>query len=623
MSNSTARVGPFAAAFGALGVVFGDIGTSPLYAFRESLDSEHHRLAVTEAHVLGVLSLMLWAMILVVTVKYLIIVMRADNHGEGGILALTALVNQGQRKTVTVLILAGLFGTAMLYGDGMITPAISVLSAVEGLKEAAPALESWVLVIAAVILLGLFSIQSRGTAAIGVLFGPVMTVWFIVLSVLGLAKIVTEPSIFRAVNPGYGLEFLFTNGFKGYLVLGSVFLVVTGGEALYADMGHFGRRPIAISWYWVVLPALVLNYLGQGALLLQEPEAVRAPFYLLGPNWAQWPLTILATMATVIASQALITGAFSLTVQAINLDYLPRLRVVQTSHHSRGQVYVPAINWLLCIACLALVFAFGSSTSLAAAYGVAVTLTMVITTAIVAQVARQLWNWSWLRVALTLTPLLAIDTAFAVANLFKIPDGGWFPLIVGIAGFIGFTTWHSGRVLVAERLERTGRTVEDLVSQVAIERPTRQAGTGVYLHRMQGFEPPALTANLRLNNSLHEQVVLLSVVITDDPVVPEDQRATFTPHDYGIHELEMRYGFTETPQLDADLKKLVGTPVSFDPSRTTYFLGRERLDVTHRPGMALWREHVFAYLHRNAADPASHFHLPNDRTMDIGTYVEL
>jgi KUP system potassium uptake protein len=328
-------------------------------------------------------------------------------------------------------------------------------------------------------------------------------------------------------------------------------------------------------------------------------------------------------MATVIASQALITGAFSLTVQAINLDYLPRLRVVQTSHHSRGQVYVPAINWLLCIACVALVFAFGSSSSLAAAYGVAVTLTMVITTAIVAHVARGLWGWSWSRVILTLSPLLAIDAAFAVANLFKIPDGGWFPLIVGIIGFIGFTTWHSGRVLVAERLERTGRTVEDLVSQVAIERPTRQAGTGVYLHRMQGFEPPALTANLRLNNSLHEQVVLLSVVITDDPVVAEDQRATFTPHDYGIHELEMRYGFTETPQLDADLKKLKGAPVSFDPSRTTYFLGRERLDVTHRPGMALWREHVFAYLHRNAADPASHFHLPNDRTMDIGTYVEL
>ena len=623
MSNTTARVGPYAAAFGALGVVYGDIGTSPLYAFRESLDSEHHRLAVTEAHVLGVLSLMLWAMILVVTVKYLIIVMRADNHGEGGILALTALVNQGQRKAVTVLILAGLFGTAMLYGDGMITPAISVLSAVEGLNTAAPALESWVLIIAAGILLALFSIQSRGTAAIGVLFGPVMSVWFAVLALLGLVKIVGDPSVIRAVNPGYGLEFLFTNGFKGYLVLGSVFLVVTGGEALYADMGHFGRRPIAISWYWVVLPALVLNYLGQGALLLEDPSAVKAPFYLLGPSWAQWPLTILATAATVIASQALITGAFSLTVQAINLDYLPRLRVVQTSHHSRGQVYVPAINWLLCIACVALVFAFGSSSSLAAAYGVAVTLTMVITTAIVAQVARQLWNWSWLRVALTLSPLLTIDAAFAVANLFKIPDGGWFPLVVGIVGFVGFTTWHSGRVLVAERLERTGRTVEDLVSQVAIERPTRQAGSGVYLHRMQGFEPPALTANLRLNNSLHEQVVLLSVVITDDPVVPPDQRATFTEHDYGIHELEMRYGFTESPQIDQDLKLIRDSPVSFDPSRTTYFLGRERLDVTHRPGMALWREHVFAYLHRNAADPASHFHLPNDRTMDIGTYVEL
>jgi KUP system potassium uptake protein len=616
-------VGPFAGAFGALGVVFGDIGTSPLYALRESLGSEKHRMAVTEAHVLGVLSLMLWAMVLVVTIKYLVIVMRADNHGEGGILALTALVNQGQRKTVTALILAGLFGTAMLYGDGMITPAISVLSAVEGVREAAPSVESWVRPISAVILLTLFSIQSRGTATIGVLFGPVMAVWFGVLAALGLPKIVDEPGVFRAVNPLHGVEFLLHNGFTGYLVLGSVFLVVTGGEALYADMGHFGRKPIAMGWYWCVLPALTINYLGQGALLLQEPEALRSPFYLLGPQWAEWPLTILATLATVIASQALITGAFSLTVQAINLDYLPRLRVVQTSSHSRGQVYVPAMNWLLCVACVALVFSFGSSSRLAAAYGIAVTLTMVITTALVAQVARRRWNWSPFKIALILVPLLAIDSAFAVANLFKIPDGGWFPLIVGILGFIGLTTWHSGRVLVADRLERTSRTVEALVAQVAIERPTRQPGIGVYLHRLQGFEPPALTANLRLNNSLHEEVVLLSVVTTDDPEVPADERAIFTNHDYGIHELVLRYGFVESPEINDDLARIKNAPVSFEPSRTTYFLGRERLDVTSRPGMAIWREHLFTLMHRNAADPAAYFHLPNDRTMDIGTYVEL
>ena len=610
-----------ALSIGALGVVFGDIGTSPLYAFRESLGGEHD-LVVDEANILGVLSLMFWSLIIVITIKYLVIVMRADNHGEGGILALAALVTGGNRSR-RPLILLGLFGTALLYGDGMITPAISVLSAVEGVEVAAPSVHNWVVPIVAVILIGLFAIQRHGTEVVGRFFGPVMLVWFTVLAVLGVAEIAAEPAVLRALDPSRAAVFFADNGGRGFLVLGSVFLVVTGGEALYADMGHFGRRPIQYGWFAVVLPALVLNYFGQGALLLSNPTEVENPFFHLAPDWAQWPLTVLATLATVIASQALITGAFSLTVQAINLDYLPRIHTVQTSPAHRGQVYVPAVNWGLLVACLGLVFAFRSSGSLAAAYGVAVTLTMVITTLLVASIARYRWAWSPTKTIAVLTPLLLVDVSFAGANLFKIPAGGWFPLLIGLIGFTIFTTWQAGRRLVARRIERTALTIDDFVAGLANNPPARHPGTGVYLHRQPGLVPPALLANLRHNDSLHDTIVFVSVTTQDRPHVNPAERDHVTHHDLGFHELDMHYGFTDPTPLATDLENLLIDGISFQPDHTTFFLGRERIEATDREGMARWREHLFAYLHRNASDPTAHFGLPPERSLDIGTHIDI
>ena len=606
---------------GALGVVFGDIGTSPLYAFREALAGEHN-LAIDEANILGVLSLMFWSLIIVITIKYLIIVMRADNHGEGGILALAALLRgpENQRRR---LVLLGLFGTALLYGDGMITPAISVLSAVEGVEIAAPSVHSFVVPIVAVILVGLFSVQRFGTEIVGRFFGPVMLVWFGVLSLLGALQIIDDPSVLRALDPTRAVVFFIENGGRGFLVLGSVFLVVTGGEALYADMGHFGRRPIQMGWFLLVLPALVINYFGQGALLLSDPSAIENPFFLLAPTWAQWPLTVLATGATVIASQALITGAFSLTVQAINLGYLPRMRTVQTSAHHRGQVYVPAVNWFLLASCLGLVFTFRSSARLAAAYGVAVTLTMVITTILIASIARHRWDWSTLKIAVVLTPLFLIDLAFATANIFKIPAGGWFPLVVGALGFAIFTTWWKGRRLTSERIERNGLTIDTFVKSLTKNPPHRHAGTGVYLHRRPGLVPPALLTNLRHNDSLHETIVIVSVITSDRPHVHPAEREHVTGHGLGFHEVEMRYGFTDPTPLAADLEILDTHDIAVDPDHITYFLGRERIEIVEGPEMRPWRKHLFAMLSRNASDPAAHFDIPPAHSVDIGTHVDL
>ncbi len=639
MSGTKAGPTGLITALGALGVVFGDIGTSPLYAFREALGSESNgaesdaAVAVVEADVLGVLSLMFWALIIVITIKYVLLVMRADNDGEGGILALVALIvpvsgtgatdDEPSGANRRWLILLGLFGTALLYGDGMITPAISVLAAVEGLEVAAPALDALVLPIVAVILIALFAIQHRGTETVGRFFGPVMVVWFGVLAVLGLVSIASEPSVMRALSPTYGAAFFADNGVSGFLVLGAVFLVVTGGEALYADMGHFGLHAIRLNWFALVLPSLTLNYLGQGALLLQRPEAVDNPFFLLAPGWGRWPLTILATAATIIASQALITGAYSLTVQAINLDYLPRLRTEQTSAHHQGQVYVPSINWFLLAACLVLVFGFGSSGALAAAYGVAVTLTMIITTMLVYRVARVRWNWPTGRTVAVVAPLAVVDLAFVLANLAKIPDGGWVPLLVGLAGFVIFTTWRTGRRLVYQRIERRSVSVAGFVDGLKGKRLLRHPGTGVYLHREPGVVPPALLANLRHNDALHDTVVLLSVTTVGKPHVPPAARDRWVDHDLGFLELEMRYGFNDRPCIAEDLADLVSTRVSFDPDHTTYFLGRERIQATDMPGMASWREHLFVFLHRNAGDPSVHFGLPSNRTVDIGTHVDL
>lgn len=605
---------------GALGVVFGDIGTSPLYAFRESLAGGHD-LPVDEANVIGVLSLMLWSLVIVIGVKYLVIVMRADNHGEGGILALSALVGRG--RAGGWLMLLGLFGTALLYGDGMITPAISVMSAVEGVEIVAPSIHRFVVPAVVVILAGLFAIQRHGTNRVGRFFGPVMLVWFTVLALLGVSQISNEPSVLRAVDPTRALMFFVDNGGRGFLVLGSVFLVVTGGEALYADMGHFGRRPIQLGWFALVMPALVLNYLGQGALLLVEPEAIENPFYLMAPEWAQWPMTVLATAATVIASQALITGAFSLTVQAINLGYLPRLRVIETSAKHRGQVYVPAVNWFLFIACVSLVVAFGSSTRLAGAYGVAVTLTMVITTMLIAAVARHLWHWSTIKTTVVLLPVLVVDLAFAAANVPKIPAGGWFPLVVGAIGFTIFTTWWKGRDLIGGRMRGSALTVETFVANLGLRPPHRHTGTGVYLHRTRGVVPLALLANLRHNDSLHDTIVLVSAVTVDRPHVHAAKRARVTHHDLGFHQVELFYGFTDSTPVAADLERLLIDGISFDPAFTTYFFGRERIEATERPGMWMWRDRLFVLLSRNASDPSRHFGIPPERSVDIGVYIDL
>jgi KUP system potassium uptake protein len=609
----------------ALGVVFGDIGTSPLYAMRESLEGHGHVLDVSEANVLGLLSLIFWSLVIVISVKYLVFVMRAHNQGEGGILALTALVTPDDHlrsRTRFALIAVGLFGTALLYGDGMITPAISVLSAVEGTEVATEALDQWVVPIACVILVGLFAVQRRGTASIGKVFGPVMVVWFATLGALGLAHIVDEPSVLRALSPSYGLEFFLDNGFKGFLALGSVFLVVTGGEALYADMGHFGTRPIKLGWFGLVLPGLVLCYFGQGALLLGEPDAIENPFYRLVPEAFVLPLVVLATMATVIASQALISGAFSLTMQAVQLGYAPRFRIIHTSDRAIGQIYIPAVNWVLMIACLGLVIGFRSSTALAAAYGVAVTMTMVITTVLFAVVARERFRWSARLVAALAGAFLAIDLAFFGANVFKIPAGGWFPLVVGAVVMTLLTTWRTGRNILSERIRKARVALDDFWSGLD-EPPLRVPGTAVYLFSVPNAAPPALIANHRHNHVLHERVVVVAIQTADVPRVDPEDRAQVSDHGDGILSVVLRYGFMEEPDVRGGLGEGEAASLGIDPSDVDFFLGSEQLVVTARPGMVGWREHLFAFMSRNATTAANYFGLPPDRTTIVGMRVEL
>jgi KUP system potassium uptake protein len=611
----------------ALGIVYGDIGTSPIYAIRETFNGHGHVLAVDEVNVLGVLSLVFWSLVLIISVKYLAFVMRADNDGEGGILALTALATplKALSRSRWVLVLVGLFGTALLYGDGMITPAISVLSAVEGTEVATPSLEPFIVPAAVVILIGLFSIQRRGTASIGRMFGPVMLVWFSVLGVIGLVHIVQAPQVFEALNPVHAIDFFRHAGFKGFLALGSVFLVVTGGEALYADMGHFGRRPIQLSWFSLVLPALLLNYFGQGALLLEHPDAIEHPFYRLVPHWANIPLVLLATVATVIASQALISGVYSLTMQAVQMGYSPRVRINHTSDQAIGQIYIPAINWGLCIACVALVLGFRSSASLAAAYGVAVTATMVITTVLLGVVLVEVFGWSR-RAALALCiPFAFVDVGFLVANLFKIPAGGWFPIVVAAGVFTAMTTWRTGRTLVGERIRRNETSLEDFLGAVidSPNPPRRVAGTAVYLFSTPGLAPPALLANVRHNHALHERVIVTSVLTADEPRVEPEDRAEVINLRGGVLQVVLRYGFMEEPDLPTGLAEGAAASLRIDEDEMAYFLGAESLVVTKRPGMARWREHLFATMSRNATPAGTYFGLPPDQTVTLGVQVEL
>ncbi|HEX2189697.1 MAG TPA: potassium transporter Kup [Longimicrobiaceae bacterium] len=610
----------------ALGVVYGDIGTSPIYALREAL-GPHYGLAPTPANVLGVLSLIFWALVIVISIKYLGFVMRADNRGEGGMIALTSLVAPPQRMRPGTrrwtLVLAGLFGASLLYGDSMITPAISVLSAVEGLQVATPYFEPYVIPVTIVILVALFAVQYRGTAGVGKVFGPVTLVWFTTLAVLGIGQIVRSPGVLWAVNPLHGFRFFAENGVAGFLVLGSVFLVVTGGEALYADMGHFGRGPIRFTWFTLVLPALLLNYFGQGALLIARPAAIEHPFFLMAPSWALYPLVALTTLATVIASQAVISGAFSLTRQAVQLGYLPRMEIQHTSERQIGQIYIPSVNWLLMLACIGLVLGFRSSSNLAAAYGVAVTTDMVFTTILFAYVARNRFGWSAWKVAALATAFLVVDLAFWGANIVKVPNGGWFPLVVAAGFFILMTTWKKGRQILGDRLQQQSLPIELFLADVAQKERTRVPGTAVYMYGNPNGTPPALLHNLKHNKVLHERVVFLTVETEEIPLVPDQERVEVVPLGEGFYRIVLRYGFTEDPDIPSALALVREPDLDLRPMQVSYFLGRETLIASKKPGMALWREILFAVMSRNARTATSFFGLPPNRVVELGAQIEL
>jgi KUP system potassium uptake protein len=611
---------------GALGVVYGDIGTSPLYALKECFMVHHgHRLAVTHDNVIGVLSLITWSLVLVISIKYLLFVLRADNRGEGGILALMSLVRpsaagrRGVRRSV--LLALGLFGSALLYGDGMITPAITMLSAFEGVRVVTPVLSSWIVPLTAMALVALFAVQKYGTARVGALFGPLMLVWFGVLSALGIPHIVRVPHVLTALDPTAAMRFLLTHHVAGYLVLGAVFLVVTGGEALYADMGHFGAKPIRMAWFTIVFPSLLVNYYGQGALLLTNPAAASDPFFLMAPRWALWPLVILGTLAAAVASQAVISGSFSLTRQAVQLAYLPRIRVIHTSAREIGQIYIPSVNWLLMICAIGLVIGFEKSTALAGAYGVAVTATMGITTALFAVIARERWNWPLPAVLGFAIPFLVIDLAFFGANVIKVSDGGWFPLLVGMLIFTMMTTWFSGRRILTARLAEGGVPADVFVDDLGRGRVHRVRGTAVFLTRRQEGIPTALLHNIKHNKVVHERVVLLSVAIDETSHLSPAERYEWSDLGHGVHRLVLHFGFMENPDLPEVLANIPEQP--FEPMATSYFLGRETLLPGDRPGMALWREHLFAWMTRNASSAATFFSLPANQVIELGAQVRM
>lgn len=608
----------------AIGVVYGDIGTSPLYAMKECFFGSHS-VPPSHANVLGVLSLIVYSLVLVISIKYIAIVMRADNQGEGGILSLTALLPQRHRNpdAWAPLLLMGIFGAALLYGDGMITPAITVLGAVEGLTVATPLFEAYVVPTTVVVLVAVFAIQRYGTDRVGRLFGPIMVLWFVAIAILGIMSLRHRPEVLTAVDPRHAVTFFREHGWHGFAVLGAVFLVVTGGEALYADMGHFGKRPIRVAWFALVLPALLLNYFGQGALLLADPDAAHQPFFRLAPEWALFPLVALATAAATIASQALISGAFSLTRQAIQLGYSPRLDIQHTSHHEMGQVYVPQVNWILMLSTILIVVGFGSSTALAAAYGIAVTMTMVVTTVLLHVVATERWGWSP-AAAFTVTGIfLTIDVAFFGANLLKITQGGWLPLIIGGVLFTLMTTWKTGRHIVAARLTARAMPIDEFLARVTEVRPARVPGTAVFMTAQPQGTPPALVHNLRYNKVLHEHVVRLMVITKPVPIVAPDDRIVLTAFDHRISDVVVQYGFMEEPDVPKALIQAQGQGLTIDDQDVIYFLGRETLIVTKGSGMATWRERLFILMTRNAVRATTYFHVPAERVVELGVQVEI
>jgi KUP system potassium uptake protein len=609
----------------ALGVVYGDIGTSPIYALRESLHGKHGLPALPD-NVLGLLSLIVWSLILVISIKYLAFVMRADNCGEGGMIALTALVTPPSERPTgsrALLVLVGLFGASLLYGDGMITPAISVLSAVEGLEVATPVFRPYVVPITIVILVALFAVQRRGTAKIGAIFGPVMLVWFLVLAALGLTQIVRHPGVLASVNPVHAVRFFARNGVAGFLVLGSVFLAVTGGEALYADMGHFGKRPIRFAWFILVLPALLINYFGQGALVISDPRAADHPFFQLAPGWALIPLVVLTTLATVIASQAVISGAFSLTRQAVQLGYLPRVDIEHTSPTQIGQIYIPGLNWLLMIACVGLVVGFRSSSNLAAAYGVAVTTDMVFTTILLAVVSRSLWKWSLPATIAIAAAFLVFDLGFWTAGLTKIPSGGWFPLVIAAFVFTIMTTWKRGRTILADRLAESALPIAALPAKLETAAVLRVQGTAIYLTRDPRFVPHALVLNLHHNKVVHERIVFLGMFTEAQAYVSKTDRVQIETLSPNVFRVTAHHGFAEDPEIPEVLERCRQLGLEIDPAQTTFFVGRETLLATERPGMAIWRERLFARLARNARRATRYFKIPPSRVVELGAEIEL
>jgi KUP system potassium uptake protein len=603
---------------GALGVVYGDIGTSPLYAVRECFHATLG-IAPTPANVLGVVSLFFWSLVLVVVVKYVTFVLRADHDGEGGILALLALAKR--HTTAAWVIAAGLFGAALLYADGVLTPAISVLSAVEGLGYVAPGIAPWVVPVAVAILLALFAVQRRGTARVGAWFGPVMLVWFLAIGVLGARAIAARPDVLAAVSPVHAARFFGEHGLAGFWVLGSVVLCVTGGEALYADMGHFGRRPIRLAWLAVAFPALLLAYFGQGAALLADPAHAHEPFYALVPETLRFPMVVLATAATVIASQALISGAFSITRQAVQLGYLPRVRILHTSKDAAGQIYLPGVNALLAAGCVGLVVSFGSSSALAGAYGIAVTGTMLITTVLFFFLARHAWGAA--RALPLVVALGAVDLAFLVANAKKIPDGGWFPLAVGVGLFVVMTTWKIGRAELAKLFARDTLPLEVFLADVGATSPVRVPGTAVFMTASARGVPGVLLHHFKHNKSLHERVVLLSVVTEPVPFVPRADRLDATELDHGFWRVVVHYGYMQSPRITSILRAAATAGLRLDPADTSYYLGREKLAVARTGVLARWRAVLFAFLSRNASAPTDYFELPPNRVVEMGTVVEI
>ncbi len=624
LPHSHARDGLVKLAVGAIGVVYGDIGTSPLYSMKEVFVG-HHPLAVDQLHIFGVVSLMFWSLMLIVTVKYVLMILRADNNGEGGSLALLALIqrqSKSGKRWGTSLVMLGVLATALFFGDCMITPAISVLSAVEGLATVEQGFDAFVLPIAVTIIIALFYLQSIGTAKVGRLFGPIMGVYFVVLAAMGVYHIIARPDILWALDPSWAVRFALNDGKLAFLALGSVVLCVTGAEALYADMGHFGRRPISLAWLVFVFPALMINYLGQGALLLSTPSAAENPFFLMAPEAWRLPLVILATMATVIASQAVITGAYSVVQQAVQLGLMPRIRIEHTSASEAGQIYIPSANWALLVMVLLLIFGFGESSNLAAAYGIAVTGTMFISTCMVGVLVYRVWKWPlWLVIAFEAV-FLTIDGLYFASNLTKVPDGGWFPLLIASIVFLLLTTWSTGRKLMLERMREAAMPIKIFIESAA-NSATRVSGTAVFMTSTPEGVPPALLHNLKHNRVLHDRVILLTVKVTNIPYFPEADRFLHEDLGQGFHRVVLRYGFMEEPDVPAHLKDFDGCGAEFRMMETSFFLSRQTLLASERPGMAVWREKLFAWMLRNAESAMEFFRLPTNRVVELGSQIEI